>query len=114
MAKAWDDLEDWQKGERLDGMAASIRIKGAQHHAEIETVLCSRCEHGMVYRQKSGSGGIRTVCNRGSAPMPVPSDIAECSQYDPKAKVSLTLEDMAKVAITIDTRALPPSTNTYL
>lgn len=112
--KPFEEMDDWQKAEHLDGLAASIRVNGAQHHEAIQRVLCGRCSYGLVYRQRSGNQPVTVICNRNDHPLRVPADIEECSQFDPKHAQTISMEDLVKQALTIDVREAPPSKNTYL
>jgi len=114
MAKAWEQLEPWQRAEELEDAVGSIKLRGAQHHAEIDEVLCGRCEYGQVFRRRSGNGTLTVFCGRYDPGRYVPPDITECTQYKSNLTEAFSLEDMTKVAVLVDLRALPPSKNTYL
>jgi hypothetical protein len=109
--RSWEKLDEWGRAAVL---RRSFKVHGAQHHPDIDTVLCSRCAHGLVYRRQSGNGEIRVTCGFARGPSRVPADIVECSGYTPRAETVMSLEEMTTMAHLIDPRDMPPSVNSYL
>lgn len=80
--------------------------------------VCATCKHSMIYRRPHGDPV--TVCrilsNYGDATSGlglVPNDIEWCSSHTVDRE-PMTLGEMERLALVIDTRPNPPQTNAYL
>jgi hypothetical protein len=71
----------------------------AEERGLLQSSLCARCEHGVVYRRQDHLD-VTAYCK--TMLCPVPPDVAECTTF--QRPNTLDLEHMVEMAVAIDVR----------